>query len=837
MTRLHTPSSLFTRPPNVSRNPQLRFALPANADPTHSTTSPQAIKKGRRKMYKMHKPHSPDAAPVHSTLVPSTRKRCVYLAAMLVLLLSLAVPVFAAEQTTVVPNIIEDGLVYLPLRDTFEELGYRVSWIADDRKAVVEDDDSSTEYKLSETEHVLLLDNVLFVSRDHCAVKEQLGYIAQTKEQTLVYRIDEPDPERMMQAFEKVAAEPRPPLSEEAATVREFLISSLQTLGYETELQAITGAAAYLPPSSHLYEEKPGTAGYNLIATKPSRSNDIAPALLILGTGYDSNPDSPEAIAGGSGVVGLLEVAELVKDIPSPVELRFVFFDCTSSDLGPFHYARSLSKDEIGRTIGMIELDLVGSRAESATRAHTLDGTPNVLSDSLVSFDLASVPQGAFTSFYSLNIPTVLISEDPDATMNYITFMNDKKDTLDLVDEAKLSHTVDRLADAVGLLLSDASAAWRGSEDAEIDARQIGSLLPLTQRFAFDEMSKEDIEKRIEVPLVRVPIAPVWNKLAYASYAAYIDWLGLPLLTHFQFTSQRSELSDIRATVPDADELIVLLDAQFTRFDEAEPYLFAQVTNSLEDALCWHDDNGNAYVLEQGASEATLWLSAYRKDAAPLSIRALTDANEEAPLSKTELRAWQMVEELLLAANLRDDVQDVVFTDDGKGGATASIALAPLAADIATPQYTLTIDANDLAAADREQLDAAALQSFLRSWALVLPDAYLTAYVDAFGSQWVTAYIEQERGKVSPLPSEKARELEAQTLAEPMRMAAFMKQDLADAFIYYTCGIAPDDAASASVLEQSFAKLYGDDYDAALEAFFSDFTDLSDLKAYIATIS
>lgn len=757
-----------------------------------------------------------------------TRRRTAFVYILLAIFLSLTFQVFAAEQATVPIHIIQKGAAFIPLRSASEQLGSQVTWMTEEQKAVIQRGKLTTEYELSD-EQVILLDGVAYVELEHYTAQEHLSFITQPGQQALLYRIGEANAERMMISFRSIAAEPHPAQSENQVALRNFLANSLEELGYEVELQAVPPAMAYMPMMTEMYATNPEPAGYNLIAKRNSNPNA---AILILGTGYDTMQGSPDAIIRGSGVVGLLEIAELVKDIPSSVELRFVFFDSETNGLGSLQYVRSLSANEIDRTMGMLELDVIGSLADVEILAHTLDGNENFLTDVLNSFDRAEVSQGSIAPFYSANIPVVRVSGDIVETMNFITLENEKKDTLEIVDPAKLKNTVNQVADAIGFLLSDAAASYRSRNMEIIDINQVGNALSLDQRFAFSEMTKDNIQEMINVPLIRVPIMPTWGKTAYLSYAAYVDWLGMPLMTLFQFTLPSNTLSDIRVVVSDAKELISLFDAEFSRIDNLENYSFLQITNIPSECLGWRDENGNAYVLGQDANEFTFWLTSYHKEVASLTM---DEINAEASnLTTLELSAWHKVEKLLLATGINNQIQSVVFVDDGKNGVIINITPAPLTPDTVDQDFIVTIDANDLTASVEEQMDRNALQSFLASLALSLPETYLQSYIDNFGKQWVEAYIKQEHAKDNYSTENTVRELEAQIIADPIRMAPYMRQDLAEAFIYYTCGTYPN--ASASILAQPFTSIYGDDYDKNIKDFFSQISDLTPLMEYIADL-
>lgn len=125
-----------------------------------------------------------------------------------------------------------------------------------------------------------------------------------------------------------------------------FLIDRLREEGYR--------------PARHGYPVGAGT-GWNIEATKAGEDSRI----VVVGAHYDTFPGSPGANDNGSGVAAVLAICRLLRNVPTGLTLRFVFFTneeppyFKTSDMGSIRYAHHCR--ERGDTIAaMICLDTVG---------------------------------------------------------------------------------------------------------------------------------------------------------------------------------------------------------------------------------------------------------------------------------------------------------------------------------------------------------------------------------------------------------------------------------------------------------------------------------------------
>jgi aminopeptidase YwaD len=122
---------------------------------------------------------------------------------------------------------------------------------------------------------------------------------------------------------------------------------------------------------------------HNVMATKaPTNKNKATGGIVALGAHHDSVAGAPGANDDASGTAMTLELARVLKDIPTNTELRFITFGAEELGLiGSRYYASQLSEDEKNRFVGYFNLDMVGSRDAGHLVINVADGQPNIVSD------------------------------------------------------------------------------------------------------------------------------------------------------------------------------------------------------------------------------------------------------------------------------------------------------------------------------------------------------------------------------------------------------------------------------------------------------------------------
>ncbi|WP_371932057.1 M28 family peptidase [Mesobacillus subterraneus] len=121
---------------------------------------------------------------------------------------------------------------------------------------------------------------------------------------------------------------------------------------------------------------------FNVIATKaPTNKNKSKDGIIALGAHHDSVPGAPGANDDASGTAMTLELARVMKDLPTNLEMRFITFGAEELGLiGSRYYVSQLSEEEKNRFVGYFNMDMVGSRDAGDLVINTPDGNQNIVS-------------------------------------------------------------------------------------------------------------------------------------------------------------------------------------------------------------------------------------------------------------------------------------------------------------------------------------------------------------------------------------------------------------------------------------------------------------------------
>lgn len=130
---------------------------------------------------------------------------------------------------------------------------------------------------------------------------------------------------------------------------------------------------------------------HNVIATKTPTNhktdkkllkNKATNEIIVIGSHHDSVAGAPGANDDASGTAMTLELARVLKNIPSETEIRFITFGAEEVGLiGSTHYVENLSKDEISRIVANFNLDMVGSKDAGELILQTIDNKPNLVTE------------------------------------------------------------------------------------------------------------------------------------------------------------------------------------------------------------------------------------------------------------------------------------------------------------------------------------------------------------------------------------------------------------------------------------------------------------------------
>ncbi|MFG6119879.1 DUF4910 domain-containing protein [Thalassobacillus sp. B23F22_16] len=199
----------------------------------------------------------------------------------------------------------------------------------------------------------------------------------------------------------------------------------------------------------------------NIIASKSPKHVDN-PEIVHVTAHFDSVPYAPGANDNASGTSVVLELARILKSYPVDKELRFAFFGAEEIGLvGSEHYVSELSEDEVSRSIGNFNLDMVGTNWEEASSIYmnTLDGQANTVTESAeaaaerigTSSPLTLYQRGAsdHVSFYEGGIDAVnFIRREPE-TANLEPYYHTPDDLIQYISEERLQEIGELVGAAV----------------------------------------------------------------------------------------------------------------------------------------------------------------------------------------------------------------------------------------------------------------------------------------------------------------------------------------------------------------------------------------------------
>ncbi|MFE4811967.1 M28 family peptidase [Peribacillus simplex] len=195
---------------------------------------------------------------------------------------------------------------------------------------------------------------------------------------------------------------------------------------------------------------------YNVVATKKATKNNKAKKSdIIYITGHhDSVAGAPGANDDASGTSVTLELARVLKNLPTDTEIRFVTFGAEENGLlGSQHYVNNLPDDDIKRTIANFNLDMVGSRDAGDLVILTNDGEMNLVTElaqaSSTRLNGEPTPYGQggrsdHVSFAEAGIPAALFIHSPSEP-----WYHTPDDSIDKISKEKLQDVAEIVGTAV----------------------------------------------------------------------------------------------------------------------------------------------------------------------------------------------------------------------------------------------------------------------------------------------------------------------------------------------------------------------------------------------------
>ncbi|MFI6095960.1 M28 family peptidase [Lentzea sp. NPDC051213] len=124
----------------------------------------------------------------------------------------------------------------------------------------------------------------------------------------------------------------------------------------------------------------PNLTSYNVIAERPATFPWRDSGVVMVSAHYDSVPGSPGANDDGSGTVLCLELARVLRYLPTHKAIRFALWGSEEQGLlGSRYYVSQLPPEEIARIKGVFQNDMVATSHDPATAYWLLsvDGVEN----------------------------------------------------------------------------------------------------------------------------------------------------------------------------------------------------------------------------------------------------------------------------------------------------------------------------------------------------------------------------------------------------------------------------------------------------------------------------
>ncbi|XVS62492.1 M28 family peptidase [Actinosynnema sp. CA-299493] len=124
------------------------------------------------------------------------------------------------------------------------------------------------------------------------------------------------------------------------------------------------GAVAVTVSTTHLA----GLTSHNVIAERPATFPGRDAGVVMVTAHYDSVPGSPGANDDGSGTVLTLELARVLRHLPTHKALRFALWGSEEQGLlGSRHYVNQLADADAARIAGVFQNDMVATSHGPAT--------------------------------------------------------------------------------------------------------------------------------------------------------------------------------------------------------------------------------------------------------------------------------------------------------------------------------------------------------------------------------------------------------------------------------------------------------------------------------------
>lgn len=150
----------------------------------------------------------------------------------------------------------------------------------------------------------------------------------------------------VMAHITKLASTPRAAGSNEYLAAANYVAEQARAAGFEAKVVQHAGSSRPL---------------FNVVADRRGTAPDADRKLVVGGAHLDSVPRAPGADDNASGSATLIESAKALNGIPTPNDLRLIWFDGEEQGLlGSRAYVRDYAGD-LDRAVAMLNADMVGA--------------------------------------------------------------------------------------------------------------------------------------------------------------------------------------------------------------------------------------------------------------------------------------------------------------------------------------------------------------------------------------------------------------------------------------------------------------------------------------------
>ena len=194
---------------------------------------------------------------------------------------------------------------------------------------------------------------------------------------------------------------------------------------------------------------------HNVVATKEATHKSTS-QLILVGAHHDSVDEAPGANDDASGTATVLELARVFANAPTDTDIRFVTFGAEENGLlGSYKFVEEMTEEDYERTVGMFQMDMVGSKDAGDLIMYTNDGKKNIVTDlgAAAGARLSEIGEGTaygqegrsdHVPFAQIGLPAALFIHAP-----VEPWYHSPEDTIDKISKEKLKEVSNIVGAAV----------------------------------------------------------------------------------------------------------------------------------------------------------------------------------------------------------------------------------------------------------------------------------------------------------------------------------------------------------------------------------------------------